>query len=82
MLHLAVVGHTGVGKTRLLRSLRPEHRDGDGAGFVPSAGVELLQHTLRAGSDRPVAVQLFDTPGEERWRLLNLEPTRALGQYS
>ena len=70
MLHLAVVGHTGVGKTRLLRSLRPEHRDGDGAGFVPSAGVELLQHTLRAGSDRPVAVQLFDTPGEDRWRAL------------
>ena len=74
-LQLAVVGATGVGKTSLLRRLgasselspRPAPADT----YVPSVGVELFKVTLTGGGSRgPVALDLFDTPGEERWRAL------------
>eukprot|EP01043_Picozoa_sp_COSAG02_P063044 COSAG02_NODE_8839_length_2424_cov_5.339355_1_plen_439_part_00 len=38
--------------------------------YAPSAGAELLKVTLRQQSGSPVQVDLFDTPGEERWRAL------------
>lgn len=73
---VVVVGGPGVGKTRLLRELQQQLGGaelpprGFSDEYVPSAGAELLKVTLAQRSESPVQVDLFDTPGQERWRAL------------
>lgn len=73
---LVVVGGPGAGKTQLLRQLQAQLGGAElsprppADEYVPSAGAELVKVTLGQGLHSPAQVDLFDTPGSERWRAL------------
>lgn len=61
-MQLAVVGHTNVGKTSLLRTLTRDARFGE---VSPRHSTTRHVEQIRLGTDTRVVLDLFDTPGLE-----------------
>lgn len=62
VMQLAVVGHTNVGKTSLLRTLTRDSRFGE---VSPQHSTTRHVERIRLGTDSQPVLDLFDTPGLE-----------------